>query len=222
MDYIVTTCGEKKEEKVKYRYSLSMLDIYDEKVTDLFDPPHEKKVKPRRSSPSLSSPSVLLSTSSSLPSPPLPSLPLLSDLSDLLSHCPHSPHPPIRSEKERTAPTSKAASGNQCSAARRWRKKEEEDRGGIDVVSQAQARLQEALQGRKVKLDLLSFHLTLLLLPPLLCHSPQSLLLPLLPLVTDPQVCFTAMNSTSSRSHTICMFRVSRDEARPLLAAAMA
>jgi len=106
MDYIVTTCGEKKEEKVKYRYSLSMLDIYDEKVTDLFDPPHEKKVR-------------------------------------------------------------EGANGTYVEGSK-WK----------SVLSgpQAQARLQEALQGRKV--------------------------------------CFTAMNSTSSRSHTICMFRVSRDEER--------
>ncbi|EKX33126.1 hypothetical protein GUITHDRAFT_148144 [Guillardia theta CCMP2712] len=93
MDYIVTTCGEKKEEKVKYRYSLSMLDIYDEKVTDLFDPPHEKKVR-------------------------------------------------------------EGANGTYVEGSK-WKS-----------------------------------------------------------VLSGPQVCFTAMNSTSSRSHTICMFRVSRDEER--------
>ncbi|KAJ1465394.1 hypothetical protein T484DRAFT_1864946, partial [Baffinella frigidus] len=34
-----------EEGGVTSRFSLSLLDIYDEKVTDLFDPPLEKKVR---------------------------------------------------------------------------------------------------------------------------------------------------------------------------------
>lgn len=90
---------------VSYRYAVSMLDIYDEKVSDLFEPGHEKTVR-------------------------------------------------------------QDPKGGVYVEGQNWKL--------VTSCSQAAARVQQGLQGRKV--------------------------------------CYTALNSESSRSHTICMFRVSRDE----------
>jgi len=90
---------------VSYRYAVSMLDIYDEKVSDLFDPGHEKHVR-------------------------------------------------------------QDPKGGVYVEGQNWKL--------VESCSQAAARVQQGLQGRKV--------------------------------------CYTALNSESSRSHTICMFRVSRDQ----------
>ena len=90
---------------VSYRYAVSMLDIYDEKVTDLFEPGHEKKVR-------------------------------------------------------------EGPKGGVYVEGQRWQ--------AVTSGVEASRQVNQGIQGRRV------------------CH--------------------TSMNSASSRSHTICMFRVSRDE----------
>ena len=90
---------------VSYRYAVSMLDIYDEKVTDLFDPGHKKKVR-------------------------------------------------------------EGPKGGVYLEGQRWQ--------AVTSGEEASRQVNQGIQGRRV------------------CH--------------------TSMNSASSRSHTICMFRVSRDE----------
>jgi hypothetical protein len=107
MKYLIS-CGNTEAETastVSYRYAVSMLDIYDEKVTDLFEPGHEKKVR-------------------------------------------------------------EGPRGGVYVEGQNWK--------AVKTATEASTRVREGLLGRKV--------------------------------------CYTTMNSASSRSHTICMFRVSRDQ----------